>query len=112
MSGRAHFSGSGGVVSVFVIEIDGRPILAFEAGDLAEAVRVASDADLMTDLMALTSSGRSICSLNSTINVRLALQAELEVFEHAVQVAPACDQPTMTFLIKIDGVIVVAVEPE
>jgi hypothetical protein len=36
----------------------------------------------------------------------------MSAFQRAVGLAPASEQPTMTFLIKIDGVMVVTVGPE
>jgi hypothetical protein len=99
-------------LQVFVIEIDGRPTLAFEASDLAEAQEISGDADLRTDLVALTSDGAPVCAPGSTLVARAAAQDEIAAFQHAVGHAPASDQPTMAFLIKIDGVVVVTVGPD
>ena len=106
---RADESGS---LQVFVLDIDRRPTLAFEATDLAQAQEICRDADLRTDLVVLTSDGAPVCSPNSTLTARAAAQEEIAAFRHAVERAPATDQPTMTFLIKIDGVMVVAVGPD
>ena len=46
------------------------------------------------------------------LSARVAAQEEIATFRHAVERAPASHQPTMTFLIKIDGVMVVTVGPE
>jgi hypothetical protein len=99
-------------LQIFVLEIDGRPTLAFEALELAEAQEICGDADLRTDLTALTSNGVPVCARDSTLNPRPANQEEVAAFKHAVERAPASEQPTMTFLIKIDGVMVVTVGPE
>jgi hypothetical protein len=40
------------------------------------------------------------------------VQEEIAAYKRAVKLAPASDEPTMAFLIKIDGVIVVAVGPQ
>lgn len=101
-----------GSLQVFVLDIDERPTLAFEAPDLAEAQEICRDADLRTDLIALTSDGVPVCALNSALVPRAAAQKEIAAFRHAVEQAPASNQPTMTFLIKIDGVMVVTVGPE
>jgi hypothetical protein len=98
--------------AVFVLDIDGRPTLAFEAGGPAEAQEIARDADLWADLAALTSDGAPLCTPCSTFGLRLAAREEIAAFRHAVGRAPASDQPTMTFLVKIDGVVVVTVGPE
>ena len=100
-----------GSLQVFVLEIDCKPTLAFEAPDLAEAQEICRDADLRADLMALTSDGAPVCAPNSGLLPRVAAQEEIAAFRHAVGQAPASDQPTMTFLIKIDGIMVVTVDP-
>ena len=101
-----------GSLQVFVLDVDRRPTLAFEALDLAVAQDICRDADLRTDLTALTSNGAPICTPNSVMVARLAAQEEIAAFRHAVGQAPASDVPTMTFLIKIDGVMVITVGPE
>jgi hypothetical protein len=107
MSARKPSQPPGGSLAVFVLDIDGRPTLAFEVHGPAEA-----DADLWTDLAALTSDGAPLCTPQSTLSLRLAAREEIAVFRHAIGRAPASDQPTMTFLVKIDGVVVVTVGPE
>ena len=101
-----------GSLQVFVLDVDCRPTLAFEALDLAEAQDICRAADLRTDLIALTSNGAPICAPNSALAPRLAAQEEIAAFRHAVGQAPASNMPTMTFLIKIDGVVVVTVGRE
>jgi hypothetical protein len=108
-SQRADVPGS---LQVFVLDIDRKPTLAFEANGLAAAQEICRDADLQTDLAALTSDGVPVCGPNSTLGLRIAAPEEIAAFRHAVERAPASDQPTMTFLIKIDGVMVVTVGPE
>lgn len=99
-------------LDVFVLDIDGRPTLAFEAIDLAEAQEICRDPDLMADLTALKSSGVPVCAPESALATRPATQDETSAFNRAVELAPASEQPTMTFLIKVDGVMVVTVGPE
>jgi hypothetical protein len=96
---------------IFTLEIDGRPTLVFEATELAEATQICLDADLRTDLRALTSDGIPICTETATLNARPAVEEEVVAFERALKLAPASDEPTMAFLVKIDGVIVIAVDP-
>jgi hypothetical protein len=99
-------------LQIFTIEINGRPTLVFDATGLAEASGICLDADLRSDLSALTSDGIPICAEDATLRPRPAVQEEIAAFKHAVKLAPASDEPTMAFLIKIDGVIVVTVDPE
>jgi hypothetical protein len=99
-------------VQIFVLEIDGSPTLALHARDLGEAQEICRDADLRADLTALTSNGVAICRPESSFGCRPAAPEEILAFHRAVELAPPSDQPTMTFLIKVDGVIIVAVGPE
>ena len=101
-----------GSLQVFVLDIDRKPTLAFEADGLAAAQEICGDTDLRADLAAFTSDGVPVCVAGSTLSLRAAAQQEIAAFRHAVERAPASDQPTMTFLIKIDGVMVVTVGPE
>jgi hypothetical protein len=96
---------------IFTLEIDGRPTLAFEASGLAEANEICADADFRSDLRALTSNGVAICAEGAALTPRAALQDEIAAFQRAVGLAPPSDQPTTVFLIKVDGVMVVAVDP-
>jgi hypothetical protein len=97
---------------IFTLEIDGKPTLVFEAMGITEACEICLDADLRSDLRALTSNGISICTEGATLSPRPARQEEIAAFKHAVEAAPASDEPTMAFLVRIDGVTVVAVGPQ
>ncbi len=97
---------------IFVLEIDGRPTLAFEAADVKQAREISGDADLRTDLCALTSAGVPICTGAAVLTARPANGDETRSFERAVHLAPASDEPTMAFLIQVDGVMVVFVDPD
>jgi hypothetical protein len=97
---------------IFTLEIDGRPTLVFEATGITQASEICLDADLRSDLCALTSDGISICTEGATLSPRPARQEEIVAFRHAVEVAPASDEPTMAFLIRIDGVTIVTIGPE
>jgi hypothetical protein len=95
---------------VFALEIDGRPTLAFEASDTTEASEICADPDLRLDLLALTSDGLPICALEASLTSRPATVEEIASFQRAVALAPPSQQPTMAFLIKVDGVTVVALD--
>jgi hypothetical protein len=99
-------------LQIFTLEINGKPVLVFEATGLAEACDMSLDADLRLDLSALTSDGIPIYTEDATVVSRPALQAEVAAFERAVELAPVSDEATMAFLIKIDGVMAVAIGPE
>ena len=95
---------------VFTLEIDGRPTLAFEASDVTAASEICADPDLRLDLISLTSNGLPICALEASLTSRPATAEEFASFQRAVELAPPSLQPTMAFLIKVDGVTVVAID--
>jgi hypothetical protein len=79
---------------------------------LAEASEICLDDELRFDLGALTSDGDPIYIENALLVPRPAIPTEIAAFKRAVELAPTSDEPTMAFLVKIDGVVVVAVGPE
>jgi hypothetical protein len=96
---------------VFTLDIDGNPTLTFEASGIGEASQICADADLRLDLSSLTCNGATICAANARLDVRSASEPEVAAFQRAVQLAPPTEQPSMVFLIKVDGVVVVAIDP-
>jgi hypothetical protein len=57
-------------------------------------------------------SGSPLSTEEVTLAPRPALLTEIAAFKRAVELAPTSDEPTMAFLVKIDGVLVVTVDPE
>jgi hypothetical protein len=92
---------------LFTLEVNGKALLVLEATGPAEAHEISLDADLRTDLTALTSEGTPICAEGATLTTRPAMPLEIAAFRRAVGLAPLSDEPMMAFLIKIDGIIVV-----
>jgi hypothetical protein len=92
---------------LFTLEVNGKAILVLEATGPAEAHEISLDADLRTDLSALTSEGIPVCAEDATLTARPAVPVEIAAFKRAVELAPLSHEPTMAFLIKIDGIIVV-----
>lgn len=91
---------------VFVLDIEGRPTLAFEARGAVEASEFCADADLRLDLSELTSNGSPLCTAQAELAVRPASEGEVAASQRAVLLAPPAEQPTMVLLVKVDGVIV------
>lgn len=97
---------------VFTLEIDGKPILTFEAQNLREANEICGEEWLQSDLGALTSKGVPLCHGGAKLKARLAQPAEIAAFKHAMERAPASEEMTMAFLVELDGVVVeVVVDP-
>jgi hypothetical protein len=96
---------------VFVLEIDGRPTLVFDAPDADIAGAMCVDDLLRADLASMTTNGDPICFPHSRLAYRPASPREIVAFEHAHLRAPESDEPTMVFLINVDGIVMISVEP-
>jgi hypothetical protein len=97
---------------VFILEIDGRPTLAFDAPNADVAQAVSMDDILRSDLGSMTAEGKALCGTLSTLRSRFALPSEVAVFEHARRRSMPSDDPIMVFLIKVDRIIIVSVDSD
>lgn len=68
-------------MTVYVAEISGRGIVAFEAENEAEAAERLADKGLRRDLRVLQSHGRSLWDGSSKIGLRAALPKEMEIWQ-------------------------------
>jgi hypothetical protein len=66
---------------IFVLEIKGTAVLAFEADDMDDARAFAGDTDELEDLTELTSNGAPLWNGKDDIGVRAATQDETDLFE-------------------------------
>lgn len=67
-------------LSIFVIEVDRRPVLALQGKWHAEIERVIADADVRDQLSGMTSSGRPLCDRYSIFRIRMARPEERQIF--------------------------------
>lgn len=84
------------VGSVFAMEIDGRPIVAFEAKNFREAFELCKEDWLRTDLIALTSNGVALCT-----PVRRADELEAEIYREA-ELQAQTDDLVLAYLVDLD----------
>jgi hypothetical protein len=66
---------------IFVLQIKGKAVLAFEADSLEDAQAYAKDADELEDLKELTSNGAPLWNGTDAIDVRAATDDEADLFE-------------------------------
>jgi hypothetical protein len=66
---------------IFVLEVKGTAVLAFEADDDVEARAYAADPEALEDLSVLTSDGVPLWNGRDAIGVRTATEAEADLFE-------------------------------
>ena len=92
-----------GFTRVFTLEVDGRPILAFEAGTASEAKQLCNESWLKDDLTLLKSSGAPLSTDQSKLSVRPATAEETIVFGHAAEVAKPSEDLLLAYLVELDG---------
>lgn len=89
---------------VFTLEVDDRPVLAFEASNFREAQQLCKERWLRDDLMALKSAGAPLGAALSKLSARSANPDEAIIFDRA---ATAGNLPTddmiLAYLVELDN---------
>jgi hypothetical protein len=91
-----------GYSRVFTLEVDGRPILAFESVTAREAQQLAKESWLLDDLMVLTAGGAPLRTAQSKLSVRLATAEETDVFVTVAETAKPSDDVLLAYLVDLD----------
>ncbi len=90
-------------LSVFTMDIDGKPILAFEAKNVREASELCKEDWLRADLSVLTSDGIPLCTAAAKLSVRRATESETQVYRDANREAQSPDDLLLAYLVELDG---------
>jgi hypothetical protein len=90
--------------SVFAMDIDGKPVIAFEARNLREAGELCREAWLQDDLALLTSNGIPLYAAGAKMKVRPASQEEAQAYRDAEAEAAECDDLLLAYLVELDSV--------
>jgi hypothetical protein len=86
----------------FSREVDGRPTLAFEAGNTGDAKLICKESWLFDDLASLTSGGSSLGSARSKLSVRPARAEEAIVFANVSAKSKPSDDVLLAYLVDLD----------
>jgi hypothetical protein len=89
-------------LSVFVIEIDGKPTLAVQAKRHREVESFCEQDWLRADLLALTSNGRPLYDAGASLKVRLARSKEVAVYRQATEAGTSSDDFNVVYLVDVD----------
>ena len=89
--------------SIFTIEVDGKPTLAFEAKRYSEAEAICGDEGLRAKLSLLKSGDVPVCGDNAILDVRLAHPDEAALYNQAVGASPSTDDLILVYLVELDG---------
>jgi hypothetical protein len=90
-------------LSIFTIEVDGKPTLAFEAKRYSEAEAICGDVGLRAKLSLLKSGDVPICGDNALLDVRLAHPDEAASYRQAVGASQSTDDLMLVYLVEVDG---------
>src|SRR5258708_24920104 len=90
-------------LSIFTIEVDGRPTLAFEAKRYSEAEAICEDEELRATLSLLKSSDVPICGDNARLDVRLARPDEAAFYRQAPGTSQTIDVLLLVSLDELDA---------
>ena len=91
-------------LSMFTIEIDGKPTLALEAKKHSEAENISEQPTLRTSLTALKSNGVPLCEENSLFKVRLARPAEAAIYRQSIESTKSLDGLKVVYLLDVDEI--------
>jgi hypothetical protein len=90
-------------LSIFTIEVDGKPTLAFEAKRYSEAEAISGDEGLRAKLSLLKSGDVPVCGDNAVLDVRLARPDETALYRQAADASPSTDNLMLVYLVELDA---------
>ncbi|MEH2480457.1 hypothetical protein V1282_003814 [Nitrobacteraceae bacterium AZCC 2146] len=90
-------------LSIFTLEVDGRPTLAFEVKRYCEAEAISGNKGLRAKLNTLKSGGFPLCGDNAALDVRLARPAEAAIYRQAADASRSTGDFMLVYLVELDG---------
>ena len=90
-------------LSIFTIEVDGKPTIAFEAKRYSEAEAICRDEGLRAKLSLLTSGKVPVCGDNAILDVRLAHPNEAALYKKTAGTSQSADDLMLVYLVELDG---------
>jgi hypothetical protein len=89
-------------LSIFTIEADRKPLLAFAAKKHQEAVAFCADERVLTKLRSVRSGGVPLCNDYSILRVRLATSEERARYHDRTKQRPSMETRAAVFLVDVD----------
>jgi hypothetical protein len=90
-------------LSIFTIEVDEKPMLAFAAKRYAEAEAICAGQALRAQLSMLKSGGVLLCGENAVLEVRLARPDEVARYRPAAGASPSTGDLVLVYLVEVDA---------
>jgi hypothetical protein len=91
-------------LSIWTLEVDGRPTLAFEAKKYREANELCHEDWLRVELGLHKLNGVPLCGVDSHLRIRLARPAEMVLYRQAAEASNSSDDTMLIYLIELDDV--------
>jgi hypothetical protein len=91
-------------LSIWTLEVDGRPTLAFEARKYREANELRYQDWLRAELSLQKFNGVPLCGVDSHLRIRLARAAEMVLYRQAAEANNSSDDTKLVYLIELDDV--------
>jgi len=89
-------------LSIFTIEADRKPLLAFAAKKYQEAAAFCADERVLTKLRSIRSSGVPLCNNDSILHVRLATSDERARYHDRTTQRSSKENLEVVFLVDVD----------
>ena len=89
-------------LSIFTIEADSKPLLAFAAKKHKEAEAFCADERVRTKLTSVRSGGVPLCDDHSILRVRLATSDERARYHDRTKNRPSMENLAAVFLVDVD----------
>jgi hypothetical protein len=99
--GKAGMS-DGLSLSIFTVEVDHRPVVAFRCRKHSEAEAISADERVRAELSSISSGGKPLCNALSVIRVRLARTAERAIYGEQTASTSSAASLTMVYLVDLD----------
>ena len=90
--------------SIWTLEVDGKPTLAFEARKYREANDLCHEDWLRVELGLHKFNDVPLCGADSNLRIRLAQPAEIVLYRQATEANNSSDATKMVYLIELDDV--------
>jgi hypothetical protein len=89
-------------LSIFTIEADRKPLLAFAVRKHQDAEAFRSDERVLAKLRSVKSGGMPLCNDHSILRVRLATSNERARYHERTKNRPSTDNRAAVFLVDVD----------
>ncbi len=89
-------------LSIFTVEVDHRPVVAFRCKKHSEAEAICTDERVRAELSSISSGRKPLCNASSVMRVRLARPEERAICGEQAASTSNTASLTMVYLVELD----------